>query len=89
MKAPEEIHCRSWFLVGCLALQESEALIPPSDRMGELTAQIQPIVAEMIGLKVQSRILGELRDALLPKLMSGEIDVSQVAFYAGRATPSL
>jgi type I restriction enzyme S subunit len=71
------------------ALQESEVLIPPSDRMGELTAQIQPIVAEMIGLKVQSRILGELRDALLPKLMSGEIDVSQVAFYAGRATPSL
>lgn len=43
----------------------------------------------MIGLKVQSRILGELKDALLPKLMSGEIDVSQVAFYAGRATPSL
>lgn len=71
------------------ALQESEVLIPPSDRMGELTAQMQPIVDEMIGLKVQSRRLGELRDALLPKLMSGEVDVSQVAFYAGRATPSL
>ena len=37
-----------------------------------------PIVDEIIGLKVQSRKLGELRDALLPKLMSGEIDISQV-----------
>ena len=60
------------------ALQESEVFIPPTDRMAELTAQMQPIVDEMIGLKVQSRKLGELRDALLPKLMSGEIDVSKV-----------
>ncbi len=60
------------------ALQESEVLIPPADVMPKLTAQIQPIVDEMIGSKVQTRKLGELRDALLPKLMSGEIDVSQV-----------
>ena len=60
------------------ALQESEVLIPPADAMAELTAEMQPIVDEMIELKVQSRNLGELRDALLPKLMSGEIDVSDV-----------
>lgn len=60
------------------ALQESEVLIPPADVMVELTAEMQPIVDEMIGLKVQSRKLGELRDALLPRLMSGEIDVSDV-----------
>ena len=46
--------------------------------MFELTTEMQPIVDEMIGLKVQSRKLGELRDALLPKLMSGEIDVSDI-----------
>ena len=61
------------------ALRESEALIPPSSKMDELTARMQPLVDEMINVKVQSRKLGELRDALLPRLMSGEIDVSQVA----------
>lgn len=61
------------------ALQESEVYIPPEGVMAELTAEMQPIVDEMIGLKVQSRRLGELRDAQLPKLMSGEIDVSQTA----------
>ena len=40
---------------------------------------MQPIVDQMIGLKVEARKLGELRDALLPKLMSGEIDVSKVS----------
>ena len=60
------------------ALQESKVLIPPSDVMVELTAEMQPIVDEIIELKVQSRKLGELRDALLPRLMSGEIDVSDV-----------
>lgn len=60
------------------ALRESEVLIPQSDRMEELTAQMQPIVDEIIGLKVQSRKLEELRDALLPKLMSGEIDVEGI-----------
>ncbi|MDO4411848.1 restriction endonuclease subunit S [Cutibacterium sp.] len=59
-------------------LRESKVLIPPPSRMEDLTAHIQPIVDEMIGLKVQSRKLGELRDSLLPKLMSGEIDVSQI-----------
>lgn len=60
------------------ALQESEVLIPPANMMTELTERMQPIVDEMIGLKVQSRELGELRDVLLPKLMAGEIDVSQI-----------
>lgn len=46
--------------------------------MVELNAEMQPVVDEMIGLKVQSCKLGELRDALLPKLISGEIDVSEV-----------
>ena len=60
------------------ALQESEVFIPMPGRMEELTAQMQPIVDEIIGLKVQSRKLGELRDALLPKLMTGEVDVSRI-----------
>ncbi|NGM18338.1 hypothetical protein GMI70_10120 [Eggerthellaceae bacterium zg-893] len=61
------------------ALQESEVLIPPAGKMPELTAQMQPTMDEMVGLKVQARKLRELRDTLLPKLMSGEIDVSSVS----------
>lgn len=60
------------------ALAEAEVLIPPADVLGRLTEQMQPVVDQMIGLKVEARKLGELRDVLLPKLMSGEIDVSKV-----------
>lgn len=60
------------------ALAEAEVLIPPADIFGKLTEQMQPVVDQMIGLKVEARKLGELRDTLLPKLMSGEIDVSKV-----------
>lgn len=47
--------------------------------MADLPAEMQPIVDEVIGSKIQSRTLGELRRALLPGLMLGEIDVSQVS----------
>ena len=60
------------------ALQESEVLIPPNEMLSELTSVMQPMIDEMIALKIQSRKLGELRDALLPKLMSGDVDVSHV-----------
>ena len=39
---------------------------------------MQPIVNQMITNKVECRKLSELRDTLLPKLMSGEIDASKV-----------
>lgn len=60
------------------ALEESEVFIPPAKYMDRLTNQMQPIVDKIICLKVQSRKLGELRDFLLLKLMSGEINVSKV-----------
>lgn len=60
------------------ALAEAEVLIPSVDVLNKLTDQMQPVVDQIIGLKVEARKLGELRDALLPKLMSGEIDVSKV-----------
>lgn len=60
------------------ALQESEVLIPPNEMLSELTSVMQPMIDEMIALKIQSRKLGELRDALLPKLMSGDVDASHV-----------
>ena len=60
------------------ALGEARVLIPPNGTLDKLSDQMQPVIDQMIGLKVETRKLGELRDALLPKLMSGEIDVSSV-----------
>ncbi len=60
------------------ALAESEVLIPPVEQLEVLTRRMQPIVDELIANKIQSHNLADLRDALLPRLMSGEIDVSKV-----------
>lgn len=60
------------------ALAESEVFIPPVEQLEILTRRMQPIVDELIANKIQSHKLASLRDALLPKLMSGEIDVSKV-----------
>ena len=60
------------------ALAESEVFIPPVEQLEILTRRMQPIVDELIANKIQSHKLANLRDALLPKLMSGEIDVSKV-----------
>ena len=60
------------------ALAEAKVLIPSADSLPELTQQMQPIVDQIITNKIEMRRLGKLRDTLLPKLMSGEIDVSQI-----------
>ena len=60
------------------ALQDSEVFIPRHDEMQILTTRMQPLVNELINRKIELRKLAEYRDVLLPKLMSGEIDVSRV-----------
>lgn len=60
------------------ALAEAKVLIPPADSLPELTQQMQPIVDQIIANKIEARRLGKLRDTLLPKLLSEEIDVSRV-----------
>ena len=39
---------------------------------------VQPFYDQMLLLAKENKRLAELRDALLPKLMSGELDVSEV-----------
>lgn len=60
------------------ALSEAEVFIPPANQMCELDKLFNPIIKQIISLKVESRKLAELRDSLLPKLMSGELDVSAI-----------
>ena len=60
------------------ALEESEVLLPPKEKLTMQTKCMQPIIDQVIANKIEIRKLAALRDALLPKLMSGEIDVSKI-----------
>ncbi|WP_304424675.1 restriction endonuclease subunit S [uncultured Adlercreutzia sp.] len=60
------------------ALADAAVLIPPAQILESLTRICQPMVEEMNELAVEARRLEDFRDALLPRLMSGEIDVSQI-----------
>ena len=62
------------------ALAEAEVLIPPADALGKLTEQMQPVVDQMIGLKVEARKLGELRDA---KMVAANRGVSLDTVFNG------
>ena len=54
-------------------LEEAKVLVPTETAMNAMTAIMQPIIDEIINSRIESRRLSQLRDALLPKLMSGQI----------------
>lgn len=53
-------------------------LIPNDSELKEFSEHLAPIVDQLRDSYKMSGCLSRIRDALLPKLMSGEIDVSQV-----------
>lgn len=53
-------------------------VLPDVGRCAEFEEWAKPILKEQFRLEEESHGLGRLRDALLPKLMSSEIDVSKV-----------
>lgn len=59
-------------------LDEAKVLIPAIDIYGKIDKLMKPIIELIIKLGIQNTKLAELRDALLPKLMAGEIDVSNI-----------
>lgn len=60
-------------------LSDAKVFVPSQDYYTLLNGIITPMVDKIIALRCESRRLAQLRDTLLPKLMSGEIDVSDVA----------
>ncbi len=60
------------------SLADAKVAIPPMAEMEKLTEWFQPIINKIIFNRTESRHLSRMRDVLLPKLMSGEIDVSKV-----------
>ena len=59
-------------------LAKAEVLIPCEEDYTSFNSIMQPIFELMISNRIESRKLAALRDELLPKLMTGEIDVSAV-----------
>jgi len=53
-----------------------EVALPPASVAAEFTDLIRPMIDRILANIHESRTLAELRDTLLPKLLSGEINVS-------------
>ena len=59
-------------------LNVMEVVIPSTSALEEFESLVAPMYEAMEANDVQSKALSQMRDTLLPKLMSGEIDVSAV-----------
>ena len=59
-------------------LEKAKVLIPPQSEYKRIGALLTPIYDLVISNRIENRRLATLRDELLPKLMSGELDVSEI-----------
>lgn len=59
-------------------IADYEIAIPPIPEMNEIIKYLNQILRAIDANKRDTALLKELRDVLLPKLMSGEIDVAKV-----------
>jgi type I restriction enzyme S subunit len=65
-------------------LSEARCVVPPPATLASLSPHFESLLQRRILLDLESRSLRELRDELLPRLLSGEIDVSAVEDEGGR-----
>lgn len=56
-------------------LSSAETLVPPIDLLQAMTSIMEAIVEKMITNRLESRTLAQLRDILLPRLMSGQLRI--------------
>ena len=59
-------------------LRKLPIVVPSPDELAAYNLVVRPIVSEIALLVQENRRLSNLRDTLLPKLMSGELDVSDL-----------
>ena len=56
-------------------INKLSTIIPSNEMIGEFENKVKPIYDEIRILKDKIRLLEQQRDALLPRLMSGKLDV--------------
>lgn len=60
------------------SLKKVPAIIPSKEALSAFDDLIQPVFAQIRNLRDENAHLADLRDTLLPRLMSGELDVSNI-----------
>ena len=58
-------------------LEEALVAIPDNDSMERAHELFEPILSKMISLRLENSRLSSLRDTLLPRLMSGELEIPE------------
>ena len=64
--------------VNSKTIKGMKLIVPPTDTIESFSNNTRPLFEQIRSLQQESRRLAELRDTLLPKLMSGEIKVGDV-----------
>ena len=59
-------------------LAKAEVIIPSEETYKKISAVMNPIFELIITNQIENRKLAELRDELLPRLMSGDIDLTEI-----------
>lgn len=59
-------------------LSKAKVLIPSKNDYESIGHLLKPITDSIVNVKLENKRLSALRDSLLPKLMSGEIDVDSI-----------
>lgn len=67
-------------------LKAAMTLCPPTDVLGRLGVVMAPLVEQTIHNELESKRLAQLRDTLLPKLISGELRISDAETFLERVT---
>jgi len=66
-------------------LSDAKVVVPDRGVFDATNNLLSPIIGQIIQRRIESRTLASLRDALLPKLISGEIRVGDAERIVGRA----
>ena len=59
-------------------LEKANIIIPTQDKLSEINRIMSPIITKIINHRVEMRKLGQLRDIILPQLMSGELKINEI-----------
>lgn len=59
-------------------LDKAKVVVPDEKGMCDINALMEPLFKQIIAIQIESRRLAQLRDTLLPRLMLGELKVSDI-----------
>lgn len=66
-------------------LKDAKVLIPPTELLSKQDKIMEPLIDAIVSRSLENRKLTDLRDTLLPKLISGEIRIEDAERISGRS----